>query len=47
MAEYCFKYYAYKASIKEQNVNIKDALKIQMLYNLSFVFKTYFTIVNN
>lgn len=47
MAEYCLKYYAFKASIKEQSVTIEDALKIRMLNNIGPVFETYFTIVNN
>lgn len=47
MAKYCFKYYALKTSIKKQNITIKDALKIQILNNLSPIFKTYLTIVNN
>ena len=47
MAEYRSKYYALKASIKEQNITIEDAIKIRMLNNLSPTFKTYLTIVNN
>lgn len=47
MTEYRSKYYALKASIKEQNITIKATLKIWMLNNLGSAFKTYFTIVNN
>lgn len=47
MAEYRSKYYVLKANIIEQNITIKDAIKIQMLKNLGFIFKTYFTIINN
>ena len=47
MAEYRLKYYALKASIKEQNITIKDALKIWMLNNLGLAFKTYLTVVND
>ena len=47
MAEYRSKYYTFKASIKEQNITIEDALKIRMLNNLGPTFKTYLTIVNN
>ncbi len=47
MAEYCSKYYALKASIKEQSITIEDALKIRMLNNLGPAFKTYLTVVND
>ena len=47
MAEYRSKYYALKASIKEQSITIEDALKIRMLNNLSSAFKTYLTVVND
>ena len=47
MAEYCSKYYALKASIKEQSITIEDALKIWMLNNFGPAFKTYLTIINN
>lgn len=47
MTEYCSKYYTLKASIKEQNISIKDKLKIQMLNNFELAFKTYLTIVND
>ena len=47
MAEYCSKYYALKASIKEQSITIEDALKIRMLNNLGPTFKTYLTVVND
>ena len=47
MAEYRSKYYALKASIKEQNITIEDALKIRMLNNLGPAFKTYLTVVND
>lgn len=47
MVEYWSKYYAWKANITEQNIAIKDTLKIQMLNNLGPVFITYLTVVNN
>ena len=47
MAEYRSKYYALKASIKEQSITIEDALKIRMLNNLGPAFKTYLTVVND
>lgn len=47
MAEYRSKYYALKASIIEQKITIKDALKIRMLNNLGPSFKTYLTVVND
>ena len=47
MVENYSKYYAFKASYKEQNITIEDALKIRMLNNLGPAFKTYLTIVNN
>ena len=47
MAEYCSKYYALKASIKEQSITIEDAFKIRMLNKLGPAFKTYLTVVNN
>lgn len=47
MAKYCSKYYTFKASIKKQNITIKDALKIWMLSSFSPAFKIYLTIVNN
>lgn len=47
MAEYCWKFYALKASIKNQSITIKDVFKIQMLNNLGLAFKTYLTVVNN
>ena len=47
MAKYRSKYYALKASIKEQSITIEDALKIRMLNNLGPAFKTYLTVVNN
>ena len=47
MAEYCSKYYALKTSIQEQNITIKDALKIWILNNLGPAFKIYLIIVIN
>ena len=47
MAEYRSRYHALKASIKEQSITIKDALKIRMLNNFGPKFKTNFTIVND
>ena len=47
MADYRSKYYALKASIKEQSITIEDALKIRMLNNLGHAFKTYLTVVND
>ena len=47
MAEYRSKYYALKASIKEQSITIEDALKIRMLNNLGPTFKIYPTVVND
>ena len=47
MAEYRSKYYALKASIKEQNITIEDVLKIRMLNNLGPAFKTYLTVIND
>ncbi len=47
MAEYRSKYYALKASIKEQSITIEGALKTRMLNNLASAFKTYLTIVND
>lgn len=47
MEKYYSKYYALKTSIKEQNINIKNALKIRMLNNLELAFKIYLTVVNN
>lgn len=47
MAEYCSKYYSLKTSVKEQSLNIEDALKIWMLDNLSRSLKTNLICVNN
>ncbi len=47
IAEYWSKYYALKAKITEQNIKIKDSLKIRMLTNLGPAFKTYLTIFND
>lgn len=47
MKEYRLKYYVFKASIKEQKIIIKNALKIWMFNNLGLVFKIYLTIINN
>lgn len=47
MAEYQSKCYILKANIIEQNITIKDALKIWILNNLKSIFKTYLIIVNN
>ncbi len=47
MAKYYSKYYVFKASIKEQNITIKDALKIWILNNLGPISKTYLTIIKN
>lgn len=45
--KYYSKYYAFKASIKEQSITIKDKIKIWIFNNFSFDFKTYFIIINN
>lgn len=47
MIKYRSKYYGLKASIKEQNITIKDALKIWILNNLGPIFKIYLTVINN
>lgn len=47
MPEYRSKYYALKASNKEQNITIEDALKIRMLNSLGAAFKTCLTVVND
>ena len=47
MAEYRSKYYALKASIKEESITIEDALKMWILNNLGPAFKIYLTVVNN
>lgn len=45
--KYCSKYYVFKASIKEQNITIKNVFKIQILNNLGPKFKTYLIVVEN
>lgn len=47
MVKYCSKNYVFKASIKEQNIIIKDALKIHIFNTFGLVLKIYLTIVNN
>lgn len=47
IAEYRSKYYILKANVIKQSIIITDALKIQILNNLEFVFKTYLTVGNN
>ncbi len=44
---YRSKYYALKASIKEQSIIIESVLKTQMLNNLGRLFKTYLKVVND
>lgn len=40
MAKYCLKYYALKASIKKQNITIKNTLKIWILNNFGLKLKS-------
>ena len=47
MAEYRSKYYIFKASIKEQNITIKNAFKIRRINNLGPVFNIYLIVVND
>ena len=47
IAKYGSKYYAFKSNIKDKNITIKDAFKIQMFNNLSLAFKTYRIVINN
>lgn len=47
MAEYCFKYYTFKASIIKQNIIIKDVLKIEIFKNFKLEFKIYLIVIND
>ncbi len=47
IAEYRWKYYTVKASIKKQSITIEDALKIRILNNFRPAFKKYLTVVND
>lgn len=47
IAKYKSKYYIFKIRIIEQNIMIKDVLKIFIFSNLKYIFKTYFMILIN
>lgn len=47
MAEYRLKYHTLRASIKEQNISIKDAHKFGMVHKPGPASKSYLTVVND
>lgn len=47
MVKYCQNYYAIKTNIKEQNMIIKNKLKIQIFKNLNPAFKMDLIVVNH